>query len=242
MYYPLVKYTERFARPFPDFFPIAEGDPFDLWTKLVIYLPVVVYPLALVAIGVLALPMAPRRPRGEDRRACATGDHVGGRADAPAGVAARRRAAHPVRPAADVHPLRVSAVVRVARIEGDAGPAAGDRGDRHDHRARAGGDAAVEGLQADRLGISELHRRGAHRSRERDLHRPASKRSASTSSRNTSPSTPRRTIRSSSCRGRRDSTSSRIDPTRRAPTSCCSRIRKRIRACCRGSRRGRRST
>ncbi len=55
MYYPLVKYTGRFALPFPDFFPIAEGDPFDLWTKLVIYLPVIVYPLALVAIGVLAL-------------------------------------------------------------------------------------------------------------------------------------------------------------------------------------------
>jgi hypothetical protein len=55
VYYPLVKYTERFALPFPDFFPIAETDPFDLWTKLVIYLPVVVYPLTLVAIGVLAL-------------------------------------------------------------------------------------------------------------------------------------------------------------------------------------------
>ena len=69
MYYPLVKYTERFALPFPDFFPIAESDPFDLWTKLVIYLPVIVYPLALVAIGVLALAIpraaiARRRPKG----------------------------------------------------------------------------------------------------------------------------------------------------------------------------------
>jgi hypothetical protein len=54
VYYPLVKYTERFARPFPDFFPIDEGDPFDLWTKLVIYLPAVVYPLVGVAIAVLA--------------------------------------------------------------------------------------------------------------------------------------------------------------------------------------------
>jgi hypothetical protein len=54
VYYPLVKYTERFARPFPDFFPIDEGDPFDLWTKLVIYLPAVVYPLVAVAIAVLA--------------------------------------------------------------------------------------------------------------------------------------------------------------------------------------------
>ena len=54
VYYPLVKYTERFARPFPDFFPLDEREPFDLWTKLVIYLPVVVYPLAILAIGVLA--------------------------------------------------------------------------------------------------------------------------------------------------------------------------------------------
>jgi 4-amino-4-deoxy-L-arabinose transferase-like glycosyltransferase len=54
VYYPLVKYTERFARPFPDFFPLAENDPYDLWTKLVIYLPLVVYPLAAVAIAVLA--------------------------------------------------------------------------------------------------------------------------------------------------------------------------------------------
>jgi hypothetical protein len=54
IYYPLVKYTERFARPFPDFFPLAENDPFDLWTKLVIYLPIVVYPLAFIAIGILS--------------------------------------------------------------------------------------------------------------------------------------------------------------------------------------------
>ena len=54
IYYPLIRYTERFARPFPDFFPLAEGDPFDLWTKLVIYLPVVVYPFAVVAIAVMA--------------------------------------------------------------------------------------------------------------------------------------------------------------------------------------------
>ena len=54
VYYPLIKYTERFARPFPDFFPIAESDPFDLWTKLTIYMPVLVYPLAIVAIAVLA--------------------------------------------------------------------------------------------------------------------------------------------------------------------------------------------
>ena len=54
VYYPLVKYTDRFARPFPDFFPLAENEPFDLWTKLVIYLPVVVYPFALAAIMFLA--------------------------------------------------------------------------------------------------------------------------------------------------------------------------------------------
>ena len=55
VYYPLVKYTERFALPFPDFFPIAEGDPFDLWIKLVIYLPAIVYPTVLVLIGVHAV-------------------------------------------------------------------------------------------------------------------------------------------------------------------------------------------
>jgi len=54
IYYPLVKYTERFARPFPSFLPLAETDPFDLWTKLAIYLPVVVYPLSFIAIGVLS--------------------------------------------------------------------------------------------------------------------------------------------------------------------------------------------
>ncbi len=54
IYYPLIKYTQRFARPFPGFFQLAPNDPFDLWTKLVIYLPVLVYPLALAAIIVLA--------------------------------------------------------------------------------------------------------------------------------------------------------------------------------------------
>ena len=54
IYYPLVKYTERFALPFPSFLPLAETDPFDLWTKLAIYLPVVVYPLSFIAIGVLS--------------------------------------------------------------------------------------------------------------------------------------------------------------------------------------------
>jgi len=50
VYYPLARYPERFARPFPDFFPLAPDD-FDLWVKLVIFMPVVVYPLAIAAIG-----------------------------------------------------------------------------------------------------------------------------------------------------------------------------------------------
>ena len=54
VYYPLVKYTERFARPFPDFFPLSESDPFDLWTKLVIYLPLAVYQFTMIAIAVLS--------------------------------------------------------------------------------------------------------------------------------------------------------------------------------------------
>jgi hypothetical protein len=60
VYYPLAKYPERFARPFPDFLPIS-AEPFDLWTKLVIFMPVVVYPLALVALAVLAYPARRRR-------------------------------------------------------------------------------------------------------------------------------------------------------------------------------------
>ena len=54
VYYPLIKYTERFALPFPDFYPLDGSNPFDLWTKLVIYMPVAVYPLALIALIVLA--------------------------------------------------------------------------------------------------------------------------------------------------------------------------------------------
>jgi hypothetical protein len=53
VYYPLAKYPARFARPFPDFFPLA-SDAFDLWVKLVIFMPVVVYPIALVLIAWLS--------------------------------------------------------------------------------------------------------------------------------------------------------------------------------------------
>ena len=53
VYYPLTKYPERFARPFPDLLPLPE-DSFERWTRLAIYLPVLVYPLALIAIAVLA--------------------------------------------------------------------------------------------------------------------------------------------------------------------------------------------
>jgi hypothetical protein len=54
VYYPLIKYTERFALPFPAFYPLDGSNPFDLWTKLVIYMPVAAYPPALVAIVLLA--------------------------------------------------------------------------------------------------------------------------------------------------------------------------------------------
>jgi hypothetical protein len=64
IYYPLAKYPERFSRPFPDFFPLAENDVFDLWTKLVIYMPVVVYPLALIAIVMLARRWQQHNDRG----------------------------------------------------------------------------------------------------------------------------------------------------------------------------------
>ncbi len=65
VYYPLIKYTERFALPFPSFYPLDGSDPFDLWTKIVIYLPLAVYPLALAAIVRLAW----RFQRHDDRRA-----------------------------------------------------------------------------------------------------------------------------------------------------------------------------
>jgi hypothetical protein len=54
VYYPLTKYPDRFALPYPNFFPIGFEDTFELWTKCVLYLPVLVYPLALVAIAVMA--------------------------------------------------------------------------------------------------------------------------------------------------------------------------------------------
>jgi len=62
IYYPLARYPERFSRPFPHFFPLAENDPFDLWTKLVVYMPAIVFPLTLIAIVMLAL----RFQRGGD--------------------------------------------------------------------------------------------------------------------------------------------------------------------------------
>lgn len=52
VYYPLAKYPERFALPYPSFFePLPGHGAFERWVRLVIYLPVVVYPLtALVLI------------------------------------------------------------------------------------------------------------------------------------------------------------------------------------------------
>jgi hypothetical protein len=75
VYYPLAKYPQRFALPYPDFYPVlaehgvatlrdalaalatrrvAEPAVFEIWVKFVIYLPVLVYPLACVALGALA--------------------------------------------------------------------------------------------------------------------------------------------------------------------------------------------
>ena len=55
VYYPLVKYPPRFSVPYPVFFPLQpESAPFEIWTKVVIYLPVVVYPFAAARLGVLA--------------------------------------------------------------------------------------------------------------------------------------------------------------------------------------------
>ena len=66
VYYPLVKYPQRFALPFPSIYPgtdaiagalagrLPEAAAYEVWTQLVLLLPVVVYPLALAALGVLA--------------------------------------------------------------------------------------------------------------------------------------------------------------------------------------------
>ncbi len=74
VYYPLAKYPERFSLPFPNFYPVLpeagistlrEALPavlagrvpapavYEFWTRCVLHLPVVVYPLALVALAVL---------------------------------------------------------------------------------------------------------------------------------------------------------------------------------------------
>lgn len=51
IYYPLAKYPERFALPYPSFFdPLPEHGAFERWVRIVIYLPVVVYPLTVIAV------------------------------------------------------------------------------------------------------------------------------------------------------------------------------------------------
>jgi hypothetical protein len=75
VYYPLMKYPDRFALPFPALYPllpehgvttlrealpallfgaIPEPAVFDLWVKVVLYLPVLVYPLILTRLAWLA--------------------------------------------------------------------------------------------------------------------------------------------------------------------------------------------
>jgi 4-amino-4-deoxy-L-arabinose transferase-like glycosyltransferase len=69
VYYPLTRYPERFARPYPEFSPLLPPDAtipalilgnvpevarYEALTKLVLYLPVLVYPVALAALVVLA--------------------------------------------------------------------------------------------------------------------------------------------------------------------------------------------
>ena len=51
VYYPLVKYPARFALPYPAFFePLPEHGDFERWVRLVIFLPVIVYPLIAIAM------------------------------------------------------------------------------------------------------------------------------------------------------------------------------------------------
>lgn len=53
VFYPLIKYTGRFALPYPGLPWPFPADPSEFWTTVVIHLPKLVYPLALVAIAVL---------------------------------------------------------------------------------------------------------------------------------------------------------------------------------------------
>lgn len=51
VYYPLVKYPARFALPYPAFFePLPQHGDFERWVRLVIFLPVIVYPLIAIAM------------------------------------------------------------------------------------------------------------------------------------------------------------------------------------------------
>ena len=53
VYYPLAKYPERFAVPYPSFFEPLTTDHgvFERWVRYVIYLPVVVYPIGVILIA-----------------------------------------------------------------------------------------------------------------------------------------------------------------------------------------------
>lgn len=52
VYYPLAKYPQRFALPYPKFFePLPEHGDFEIWVRAVIFLPFIVYPLAAIAIA-----------------------------------------------------------------------------------------------------------------------------------------------------------------------------------------------
>ena len=51
VYYPLARYPERFALPYPSFFDtLSEHGAFERWVRYVIYLPVVVYPLTAILL------------------------------------------------------------------------------------------------------------------------------------------------------------------------------------------------
>lgn len=82
VYYPLMKYPDRFALPFPAFYPllpehhvvtlrdavpallsraIPEPAVFDIWVKFVLYLPVLVYPIVVARLVWLAHQVHRRR-------------------------------------------------------------------------------------------------------------------------------------------------------------------------------------
>ena len=187
VYYPLMKYPDRFALPFPAFYPllpehnvitlrdavpallsraIPEPAVFDVWVKLVLYLPVLVYPLIVARLLWLAYQVH-RRGRTELAQE--------GRALLAIAIAGALLLLQ-TWPRADlthvlfgIQPTFVLfAYLDVLRLARDAAAAraanGGERGDAA-RDARPACAAALERLSAHRLGVCQLRVAASQRAR-----------------------------------------------------------------------------